>query len=192
MKIKTKYRILVAKKIFLMIALAIFLTACAISIHELLDLFYTIGTIVLSMIILIVVAFKSKLVRILRDKDWEGTVKSVSVVQGREPITFAIAVGRSYYHGMPKMIDYTVIVAEVGGETKKLKIPSSKVGAKVFRAGDTIVHHRGMGYPQNLDRQEEIHICPLCARSLSQNYCPDCRLDFQMKARVKEYTDWYL
>ena len=192
MKIKTKYRLLLIRKIVLMIALAAFLTACAISIHELLDLFYTIGTIVLSVIIMVVVAFKCKLVRILRDKDWEGTVKSVSVVQGREPITFSIAVGKSYYHGMPKMIDYTVIVAEVDGEVKKLKIPSSKVGAKVFRAGDTIVHHRGMEYPQNLDRQEEIHICPLCARSLSQNYCPDCRLDFQMPVRIKENTNWYL
>ena len=191
MKIKTKYRILVTKKIFLMITLAVLLTACAISINELLDLFYTIGTIVLSMIILVVVAFKCKLIFLLRDKEWRGIVKSVSVVRDRELITFSIAASNTYYHGMPNMIDYTIIVAETNAETKRLKIPSSKIGAKVFKEGDPIVHYKGMNYPQNPEREDDIHICPLCARSLSQDFCPDCRLDFEPPRHIKANSNWY-
>ena len=178
MDIKRKLAKMVVKKAIVMLIILLFLIACTISIHELDDYFYVNGSIFLSVVILFVYIRTSGLWRIIRDKSWEGVVVSVSCEEAREPITYAHAIDRSW-RGIPKMIKYTVITAELpGGERRKLRFPCRELDVNVFRVGDKIIHHKGMKYPQNPSRKEEIHMCPLCGRFLGKDYCPDCRFNF--------------
>ncbi len=178
MNIKRKMALIIVKKVVLMVMLFSLLVACTISVHELTEYFYVNGSIVLSVVILIIYLRSSGLWKIIRDKSWEGTVTNISCVEAREPVTFAHAVDRSW-RGIPKMIKYTVIIAELpSGEQKKLRFPCRELDVNVFRIGDKIIHHKGMKYPQNPDRKNEIHMCPLCGRFLGKDYCPDCRFNF--------------
>ena len=178
MNIKCKLTVMIVKKVIVMLIILFFLIACTVSVHELTDYFYVNGTIFLSVVILFVYIRTSGLWRLIRVKSWEGVVVSVSCEEAREPITYAHAIDRSR-RGIPKMIKYTVITVELpGGEQKKLRFPCRELDVNVFRTGDQITHHKGMKYPQNQSRKDEMHMCPLCGRFLGDNYCPDCRFNF--------------
>ncbi len=175
---KRKLAKIIIKKVIIMVMLGALLAACTISVHNLADYFYVNGSIFLSVVVLLVYLRSSGLWKIIRDRSWEGTVTNVSCEEAREPVTFAHAVDRSW-RGIPKMIKYTVIIAELpDGEQKKLRFPCRELDVNVFRIGDKIIHHKGMKYPQNPSRKEEIHMCPLCGRFLGKDYCPDCRFNF--------------
>ena len=178
MDVKRKLTKMIVKRIVAMVIIALFLIACIFSFHEPTDFFFINGSIILSVFILFIYLCASGLWRMIRDKSWEGTVVSIRCEEAREPITYSHAIDRSW-RGIPKMIKYTVIIAELpGGEQKKLRFPCRELDVNVFRIGDKIIRHKGMKYPQNLSRRSEIHMCPLCGRFLSDNYCPDCRFNF--------------
>ena len=178
MDIKRKLTRIIVKKAMVLVLLALFLITATVSVHELTDYFYVNGSIVLSIVILLIYLRVSGLWKIMRDKSWEGTVVSIRCEEAREPITYSHAIDRSW-RGIPKMIKYTVIIAELpDGERRKLRFPCRELDVNVFRPGDKIIHHKGMKYPQNYSRTDEIHMCPLCGRFLNNNYCPDCRFKF--------------
>ncbi len=178
MDIRRKLAQMIAKKVIVMVMLALFLIVCTISVHDLTDYFYVIGSIVLSIVILIIYLRASDLWRIIRDKSWEGTVVNIRCEEAREPVTFAHAVDRTR-RGIPKMIKYSIIEVKLNdGTNKKLKIPCRELDVNVFRVGDKIIHHKGMKYPLNPCRRNEIHMCPACGRFLNDNYCPDCKFNF--------------
>lgn len=178
MDIKRKLERIIAKKVIFMVLISLFLIACTILVYEPTDYFYLNGSIFLSVVILLIYLRVSGLWRIIRDRSWEGTVTNISCEEAREPVTFSHAVDRSW-RGIPKMIKYTVIIAQLpGGEQKRLRFPCRELDVNVFRVGDQITHHKGMKYPLNPNRRNEIHMCPLCGRFLGDNYCPDCRFNF--------------
>lgn len=136
-----------------------------------------------------VILYKSKLLQMLFDKDWEGKVIKSDLILDWEPITFAVAVSRFPM----KQIFYTVITVEKKrGETIKIKIPSEKIAHVVFRPNDILKHYKGTKYPQNLSRSEEIFICPVCGRTLDQSDCPNCKVNFYVTPRHYDpYYDWW-
>jgi hypothetical protein len=178
MDIKRKLAKIIVKKVILLVILSLFLIACMFYTHELADYFYVKGSIFLSILILLIYLRISGLWRIICDKSWEGTVVNIRCEEAREPVTFAHAVDRTS-RGIPKMIKYTVITAELpDGKCKKLRFPCRELDVNVFRVGDKIIHYKGMKYPQNPCRKNEIHMCPSCGRFLNDNYCPDCKFNF--------------
>lgn len=176
MNISQKIKSMIALRILLLIGTGLLCAGCAYIIRDRLDTFYTVGTIILSVVILVYVAFKSGLVAFLRDRNWIGKVVKVSQVQDREPIRFMDAASRR----MPALINYTVIDVQTDDSEKpiQVKVPSSKIAPSVFAVGDTIKHYRGMKYPQNPDRSVDVYICPVCGYTRDDNYCPVCHLKF--------------
>lgn len=126
-------------------------------------------------IIFAFVIYKTKIINLVFDRDWEGEVKRVDTVINSEPITFSVAVGRR----PPKKIPYTVvIVLKDNGKTVKLKIQSRKMAPLLFKIGDRIKHHKGAKYPIVLTSQKHVYICPICGGWFKESKCPDCRVNF--------------
>ncbi len=132
---------------------------------------------------------KSKLLRLVFDKDWEGKVINSNVIVDYEPITFWVAARRE----PPRQLLYTIITVEKkNGEIIKLKVESNKIAESVFRPNDILKHYKGAKYPQNITRSEEIFICPVCGRSLDTTDCPDCKINFKIAPRHYDpYYDWW-
>lgn len=125
----------------------------------------------------IYIVYKLKFIHMLFDKEWEGTVISSTSYIGYEPITFGVAISRR----PPKKIMYTLLLVSIDGikKTKKIRIPSKIIDPTFFSSGDRLKHFKGAKYPQNLDRKDEIFICPVCGKSCYyENFCPDCKIKF--------------
>ena len=136
-----------------------------------------------------VVLYKSKLLQMLFDKDWEGKVIKSDLILDWEPLTFAVAVSRFPM----KQIFYTVVTVEKkDGETFKFKVPVEKVSYQIFAPNDLVKHYKGTKYLQNLSNCDKIFICPVCGRTLNESICPDCHVDFSATPKYYDpYNEWW-
>lgn len=168
-------RIIIKKTIFLICIAAIFGFLCYFSgNHKGLPeygnahLMYSLATIALSLILLIVIAVKIRYFHNLFSKELTGTIVSVK----REVIRTRRA--------LMNMDDVVLVVQADGKKRKvKLRLPGNKVGNNVYFVGDSIHRLKGTRFPINLTREEHQHICPICGRdSCYGDECPDCGVKY--------------
>lgn len=190
MTVKSKIK----RKIILRAVIMLLVAAALIAIHvayysTLKNARFGIFAIPFFALVYAIIMYKSKLLQMLFDKDWEGKVIKSDLILDWEPITFAVAVSRFPM----KQIFYTVITVEKRrGEIVKIRIPAEKISYQVFRPNDIIKHYKGTKYPQNVSRSDEIFICPVCGRTLSESDCPDCHVNFYVTPRHYDpYYDWW-
>lgn len=134
-------------------------------------LMYIIGSVVISLIILIFIAFKIRLFHNIFVKGWTGTV-----VQARTS-----TVNTKYTKASIRGINLFVVVVQPDNSKRKkrLTFDPNKISPKIYREGDRIELLKGTRYPINLTREVEQHICPFCARnSLYGDYCQHCNLRY--------------
>ena len=168
-------RLIIKKTIFLLcIALALGLLCFFTSNHQGLPknnnahLKYTVVSIVLSIVILLFIAWKIRFFHNLFAKEIKGTVVNIK----REIIRTRKAM---------MSMDDVVLFVQIDGTDKKIKIrlPGNKVGGNVYFVGDRVHRLKGTRFPINLTREEKQHICPICARdSCYDDECPDCRIKY--------------
>ena len=132
------------------------------------QLTYTLISVIISVLILLFVAWKIHYFHNLFAKEWTGTIISAK----REII-------RSYRANM-NMDDLVMVIKLDDSEKKvKLRLPGNKVGRNVYFVGDKVHRLKGTRYPINLTREEEQHICPICGRdSCYGDECPDCGVKY--------------
>lgn len=138
---------------------------------------YTLGSVVFSFLVFFFVAIKIRYFHWLFGRDWTGTVIETKTVD--------TSAGSSVYAmrrvGGIRSINLFVITVQIDGKRrkKKLSFPLSKISHDVYSVGDKIYMIRGTYFPINLTKEEEQHICPMCARnSCYGDYCPDCNLKY--------------
>ena len=132
---------------------------------------YTIGSVVLSIAVVILVALKIGYFRLLFGRGWTGTVISA------QDSAFNFKIGKDSIRNANAFS----IKVQIDGrkKTKKLSFNMNKISSQVYRVGDRVRLIKGTRYPINITREEEQHICPMCARnSCLGDYCPDCRLHY--------------
>ena len=177
MKITTRICLRIIWKVLSMLFVAALL--CGIYIHYSLilkDSSKGIYAIPAFAVIYIIILIKSKFFTTLSDKTWVGEIQSVKTVMAGAPITFSVIVERRPI----LIIPYTVVqVRKEDGTVVTLKIQSRKMNPSVFQIGGRIKHYKTTKYPILLDPpNSDLHFCPLCGRSLSNTYCPDCKVRF--------------
>ena len=134
-------------------------------------LIYTLGSVVISLLILVLVAFKIRFFHNLFGKDWTGTVVKTGKVD----------VGTRWYKDNIRGVNSFVVIVRLDhkNKEKKLIFPAHMISPNVYAVGDKIHMIKGTRYPINLTREAEQHICPMCARdSCYGDFCPDCNLKY--------------
>ena len=134
-------------------------------------LIYTLGSVVISLLILVLVAFKIRYFHNLFGKDWTGKVIKTENVE----------IGARWAKNTINNVNAFAITVQLdkNGKKKKFIFPTEKVSPNVYAVGDNILFIKGTRYPINLTREAEQHICPMCARdSCYGDFCPDCNLKY--------------
>ena len=135
------------------------------------QLMYILGSVVLSLVILIFIAYKIRLFHNIFGRGWTGTV-----IQARTS-----TVNTKYTKDSIRGINLFVVVVQLDNSKRKkrLAFDPNKISPKIYREGDRIELLKGTRYPINLTREVEQHICPFCARnSLYGDYCQNCNLRY--------------
>lgn len=187
-KSKITKRIIIRAIIMLLVAMALVATHVAYY-STLKNARFGIFAIPFFVLVYAVILYKSRLIQMLFDKDWEGKVIKSDLILDWEPITFAVAVSRFPM----KQIFYTVVTVEKeSGGVYTYKVPAEKVSYRVFSKNDIVKHYKGAKYLHNLSRCEDVFICPVCGRTLSESNCPDCHVNFDATPkRYDPYYDWW-
>lgn len=177
--IKHHVKKLIIKKTVFLIALAIVMgflayfasTKPIVTGSENWRLLYVIGSVIVTLAVLILVAWKIRYFHNLFGKDWTGTVIKTNNVN----------IGVWWAKDNIRGASYFTITVQPDGRKKKKKISFhlSKISPKVYSVGDRIYFIKGTRYPINITREAEQHICPMCARnSCYGDFCPDCNLKY--------------
>ena len=133
------------------------------------QLMYILGSVVLSLVILIFIAYKIRLFHNIFGKGWSGTVIRTSTVNNK------------HTKDSIRSVNLFVVVVQLDNSKRKKKLTfnPNKISPKIYREGDRIEFLKGTRYPINLTREVEQHICPFCARnSLYGDYCQNCNLRY--------------
>ncbi len=136
---------------------------------------YAVGSLVLSVAVVILVAFKIGYFRLIFSREWTGTV-----IEAQESaFNFKNFNNNNWSRDSIRNTNAFSIKVQIDGSNKikKLAFNMNKITSKVYCVGDRIHFIKGTKYPINLTREEEQHICPMCARnSCYGDFCPDCKL----------------
>ena len=173
--IKHHVKKLIIKKTLFLIALAVVMgflayfasTKPIVTGSEHWHLLYVIGSVVVTLAVLLLVAWRIRYFHNLFGKDWTGTViknKSVSI----------------YKDSIRGIHSFTITVRlDHNNKKKRMTFSLHKLPADVFLIGDRIHMIKGTRYPINITREAAQHICPMCARnSCYGDFCPDCNLKY--------------
>ena len=134
-------------------------------------LIYTLGSVVISLLILVLVAFKIRYFHNLFGKDWTGTVVKTGNVE----------IGPKWAKNTINNVNSFSVTVQLdqNRKMKKFIFPTEKISPNVYAVGDKIHMIKGTRYPINLTREASQHICPMCARdSCYGDFCPDCNLKY--------------
>ncbi len=132
---------------------------------------YILGSVIVTLGVLILVAWKIRYFHNLLGRDWTGTVIRTGNVD----------VGTRWNKDNIRGVSSFVVTVQLENSKKKKKLSfnSSKISPSVYSVGDRIYFIKGTRYPINLTREEAQHICPMCARdSCYGDWCPDCDLKY--------------
>ena len=172
MTVKQGLRLIIFKKTVFLLLIAVIMAGLCYHTgsHEIFDfhgirLTYTLASAVLSLLIILFIAWKIHYFHNLFAKEFTGTV---------------ISTKREYIRHTRFAMDDLVMVIKLDGSGRKVKLrlPYGKVG-KVYYNGDRVHRLKGTRFPINLTREVEQHICPICGfNSCYGDECPECRVKY--------------
>ena len=176
-RIETKIKRRIIKKILLLILLAIGIGYLLWTSFEYCHFWERVFSVLLSVVLYIFLFFKIKLIPLLRDQAWVGTVESrackkKTVVKGalarRDNITEAII---AYWK-----------VQRDDGETVILPYETEDIADNYFLTGDRVRHFKGAKFIvlANPGEDNENLLCPLCGKMVMKPQCSFCKIDFSM------------
>ena len=177
MRIESKIRWRIAKKFLLLIAVACDFGLLLGSSFAYCDLWEKIFSVLLSVIIYVYIVIKSKIIPLLRDKSWLGTVhsrkcKKATVIRGVLPhrgnIEDVIIAHWKFYR------DDGVFVV--------LPFETEQIADDYFKTGDRVRHFKGakLIVKANPAEDDENLFCPLCGKMVMRPECSFCRIRFDM------------
>lgn len=133
-------------------------------------LIYTVISVLISILILALVAWKIRFFHCLFTKEFIGTVIDTKYER----------VGNYAVTSIKNLNNFAIWVQlDNSNEIIELRFPVDKISEKVYQTGDRIHRIKGTRYPINLTREAEQHICPICGRdSCLGDECPDCKIKY--------------
>ena len=177
MTVKQGVRKLIIKKTLILLCLALLFGAFCymtsdhkrISSSNNMHLIYTLVSVGVSLVALIVIAVKMRYFELLFGREWTGTVVDIK----RQVLN----VKNVYVMGD---LDNLILIVQFDGKKRKKKVRLlGKKVSEVYFVGDRIHRLKGTRYPINLTREVEQHICPICGRnSCFGDECPDCGIKY--------------
>ncbi len=187
-RIEQKIRRRIALKILLLVLLAVGIGVLLATSFEYCDLAEKIFSVLLSVAIYIFLFFKVKLIPLLRDKEWTGTVDS----RACKKVVKIIGFPRPYptelmtaYWKIHKDDGQTVILPYVSEDDSHLPEKSIVVADDYFKTGDRVRHFKGAQVIVLAEPEEDNEnlICPLCGKLVMRPECSFCRVDFSVPSR---------
>ncbi|MBQ7316696.1 MAG: hypothetical protein IJW90_06240 [Clostridia bacterium] len=137
-------------------------------------------SVLVSIAIYIFLFFKIKLIPLLRDKEWTGTVESRAC---KRQMTVRGAVAR-YGNIVEVMMGYWKIQRD-DGESEILTYETEDVADDYFHTGDRVLHYKGAKYIvlAEPEADNENLLCPLCGKLVMKPECSFCKIDFDTSRR---------
>lgn len=178
MTVKQGLKRIIFKKSVVLLIISIVLGAMCYytSSHETLPnynnmhLIYTVISIVISLIILVFIAWQMRFFHNLFAKEWTGTVIKAESSSYNTRMKDSI-----------RSINNFVLVVKIDGveKPKKMVFSVNKISSKIYVVGDRVHRLKGTRYPINLTREAEQHICPICGfNSCYDDECPECKVKY--------------
>lgn len=179
-RIEKKIKWRVFQKIALLLLLAAGITVLLITSFKFCDLAEKIFSVLLSVVIYVFLFFKVKLIPLLRDTTWTGTVDSRAC---KKKMIFK---GIARPHAEEHMYAYWKVHKD-GGEDIILSYDTEDIADDYFHTGDRVRHFKGAKYIvlANPEEDNENLICPLCGKLVMKPECSFCRIDFSMPPEDK-------
>ncbi len=172
-RIEKKISKRIAFKILLLIFLAAAITALLIISFPHCDKAERIFSILVSAVIYVFLFFKVKLIPLLRDKAWSGTVL------GRACKKKTIFKGIVRPRPEERMFAYWKIQTD-NGEEIVLDFDTEDIADDYFHTGDRVHHYKGakLIVLSEPEADNENLICPLCGKMVMKPECSFCKINF--------------
>lgn len=182
----------ITKKIVFKILLLLFLAAAIVALlfisFPYCDRAERTFSVLVSIAIYVFLFFKIKLIPLLRDKAWTGTVES----RACKKVVKIIGFPRPYptelmtaYWKIRKDDGQTVILPYVSEDDSHLPERSIVVADDYFKTGDRVKHFKGAQVIVLADPEadNENLLCPLCGKLVMKPECSFCKIDFDTSRR---------
>ena len=184
-RIEEKIKRRIGQKIVLLVLLAVGIGVLLGTSFKYCDLAEKIFSVLLSVAIYIFLFFKIKLIPLLRDKAWTGTVDSrackrvVKIIGFPRPYTAELMTA---YWKIHKDDGQTVILPYVSEDDSHLPERSIVVADDYFKTGDRVRHFKGAQVIVLAEPEEDNDnlLCPLCGKMVMKPKCSFCKIDFSM------------
>lgn len=173
MRIEKKIKRRLLQKIILLVLLAVGIGVLLGTSFKYCDLAEKIFSVLLSVVLYGFLFFKVKLVPLLRDTTWTGTV--VSRACKKKTVFKGIVRPRPEEH----MFAYWKIRKDDGNEVVP-GFDTEDIADDYFHTGDRIRHYKGARFIVLADPEEDNEnlICPLCGKLVMRPECSFCKIDF--------------
>lgn len=177
MRIETKVKWRIFKKILLLLLLAAGIGYLLWTSFSFCDLWEKIFSVLLSVVVYGYLFFKIKLIPLLRDKTWLGTIHSR---QCKKSTVIRGVVARP-----GNIVDVIVARWKVfrdDGMIEVLPYETEVIADDYFKTGDRVRHFKGAKIivRANPDEHDENLLCPLCGKMVMKPECSFCRITFDM------------
>ena len=175
-RIEKKVHRRIIQKILLLVLLAIAIAVLLITSFKFCDKLERIFSVVLSVVIYLFLFHKIKLIPLLRDRTWTGTVdsracKKVTRIKG-------VVAYRENIHDV--IIAYWKVRKD-DGEEMVIEFDTQEIADDYFKTGDRVRHFKGAKFIvlANPEADNENLICPLCGKLVMKPECSFCKIDFR-------------
>ncbi len=177
MRIETKVKWRIVKKILILLLLALGIGYLLWTSFKFCDLWEKIFSVLLSVAVYVYLFLKIKLIPLLRDKAWLGTIHSR---QCKKSTVIRGVVARP-----GNIVDVMVARWKVfrdDGMIEVLPYETEVIADDYFKMGDRVRHFKGAKIivRANPDKNDENLLCPLCGKMVMKPECSFCRITFDM------------
>ena len=173
---KIKQRIL--QKILLLLALAAGIALLLVTSLDYCDLQEKIFSVILSVVLYIFLFFKIKLIPLLRDTTWTGTVV------GRACKKKTVFKGIVRPRPEERMFAYWKILKD-DGEEVVLGFDTEDIADDYFHTNDRVCHYKGAKFIVLAAPEEDNEnlLCPLCGKMVMRPECSFCKISFHILSK---------
>lgn len=188
MTVKQKIKRMIIRRTIILIALALLLgclcyfTYATDTLPEDGRVFYFLMSIILSLIILLYIAYRISFIRLVLSKEIIGTITEIYDEQAEDTFFTPHNNWWSYCNkSVPDKSKSKLLLYIKNDNTQKIvkyRVLSKKTGTNIYQVGDRVHLIKGTRYPINLTREAEQHICPICGHDGYEDKCPDCKIVF--------------
>ncbi len=177
MRIETKIAWRIIKKLLLLLAIGGGFGALLVTSFAYCDFWERFFSVLLSVVVYVYVIIKIKIIPLLRDKSWLGTIHSRQCKKG------TVIRGLLPHRGnIEDVIIARWKVYRDDGEYVVLPYETEQIADDYFKAGDRVRHFKGakLIVRANPAEDDENLLCPLCGKMVMKPQCSFCQIYFDM------------